>query len=82
MARGSQDDTRIENKKIGNASRVILPREVLKRMRVKAGDHLFLAEAPGGTYRIIPHGPDFKKQMNLAQGIMSRYRNTLRELAE
>ena len=69
-------------RKIGNASEIILPREFLKRMRLKAGDHLFLAEAQGGTYRIIPHDPDFKKQMNLAQGIMARYRNTLRELAE
>ncbi len=68
--------------KIGNASGIILPRKVLKRMRVKVGDHLFLTEAPAGTYRIIPNGPDFKKQMGLAQGIMSRYRNTLRELAE
>jgi len=72
----------LEIRQIGNASGIILPREVLKRMRVKAGDHLFLAEAPGGTYRIIPNRPDFKKHMDLAQGIMSRYRNTLRELAK
>ena len=69
-------------RKIGNASGVILPREVLKRMRVKVGDHLFPTEAPDGAYRIIPSGLEIKKQMNLAQGIMSRYRNTLRDLAE
>ena len=45
-------------RKIGSASGIILPREVLKRMRVKVGDHLFLTEAPAGTYRIIPNGPN------------------------
>ena len=69
-------------RKIGNASGVILPREALKRMRVKEGDNLFLTEAPDGSYRITSYDPEFEKQMNLANGVMSRFRNALRELAK
>ena len=69
-------------RKIGNACGVILPREALKRLRVKEGDNIFLIEATDGTYRITPYDPEFEKQMKMAKGIMSRFRNTLRELAK
>ena len=38
-------------RKIGNASGVILPREILNRMHVKDGDKLYFTEAPDGTKR-------------------------------
>ncbi|MBI4383035.1 MAG: AbrB/MazE/SpoVT family DNA-binding domain-containing protein [Nitrospinae bacterium] len=69
-------------RKIGNARGVILPREVLDKLRVKDGDKLYLTEAPDGSYRITPYDPEFEKQMTLAKKTMSRYRNTLRELSK
>jgi len=69
-------------RKIGNASGVILPREILNRMHLKDGDKLYLTEAPDGSYRITPYDPEFEKQMTLGQKAMSRFRNTLRELAK
>lgn len=69
-------------RKIGNAAGVILPREILNKMRLKEGDKIFLTEGADGGYKITPYDPEFEKQMKLAKGVMSRYRNTLRELAK
>ena len=69
-------------RKVGNALGVILPKEVLGRLHLEEGDRLFLTEAPDGSYRITSFDPEFEQQMVLAQGIMGRYRNTLRELAK
>lgn len=69
-------------RKIGNAHGVILPREILKKLRVKDGDKLFLTEAPDGSYRITPYDPDFEKHMTAVKEGMARYRNTLRELSK
>jgi hypothetical protein len=55
---------------------------VLKRLHLKDGDKVFLVEAPDGSYRITPYDPEFEKQMRLGEEGMSRYRNTLRALAE
>ena len=69
-------------RKIGNAAGVILPREILKKMRLKEGDKIFLTEGADGTYRITPYDPEFEKHMSAMEEGMVRYRNTLRELAK
>lgn len=69
-------------RKIGNSLGVTLPKEVLKRLHLKEGDKVFLVEAPDGSYRITAYDPEFEQQMRLAEEGMSRYRNTLRALAE
>lgn len=67
-------------RKIGNSHGVVLPKDVLARLRVKEGDRLFLTEAADGGYRITPYDPEFERQMKLAEEGMARYRNTLRAL--
>lgn len=69
-------------RKVGNSLGITLPKEALKRLHLKDGDKIFLVEAPDGSYRITPYDPEFEKQMMLAKEGMSRYRNTLRALAE
>ncbi|MCP5278201.1 MAG: AbrB/MazE/SpoVT family DNA-binding domain-containing protein [Thiobacillus sp.] len=66
---------------IGNSVGVILPKEVLTRMRLEKGDTVFLTESPDG-YRITEYDPDFSEQMDLAESIMKQRRNVLRELAK
>lgn len=66
---------------IGNSVGVILPKEALARMKVEKGDTVFLTESPEG-YRIVEFDPDFEKQMTLAEEVMKRRRNVLRELAK
>ena len=69
-------------RKIGNASGVILPREILNKMHLKEGDKIFLTEGADGAFRITPYDPEFEKHMSAMEKGMSRYRNTLRELAK
>lgn len=67
--------------KIGNSAGVILPKEVLARLRVGPGDVVHLTEAPDGI-RITVADPSFAEQMEAAERIMRRDRNVLRELAK
>ena len=67
--------------KIGNSLGLILPKEVLVRLKLAKGDEIFITDAPEG-YRITPHNPAFEAQMKAARKIMKRRRAVLRELAK
>ena len=66
---------------IGNSLGLILPKEVLARLKLAKGDEIFITESPEG-YRITPHNPAFEAQMKAARRIMKRRRAVLRELAK
>jgi putative addiction module antidote len=66
---------------IGNSVGVILPKEVLAKLKVEKGDTLYLTDSPDGM-RITPHDPAFEEQMQAARGIMKARRAVLRELAK
>jgi putative addiction module antidote len=68
-------------RRIGNLLGVVLPREVVSRLRAREGERLFLIEGPDGSYRLTPYDPGFQEKMAKAEDIMARYRNTLRALA-
>jgi putative addiction module antidote len=72
----------VKIRKFGNSLGIILPKEVLNRLNSGGGEKLFLIEAPDGEYRLTSYDPAFEKKMTKADDIMSRYRNTLRELAK
>jgi putative addiction module antidote len=69
-------------RQIGNSLGVVLPKEVLNRLRARDGERLFLIEAPDGEYRLTPYDPDFEQKMKKAEDIVDRYRNTLRALSK
>lgn len=67
--------------KIGNSTGVILPKEVLARLRVSLGDELSVIETPDGV-ALSRTDPEFEDQMAVAREVMARRRNALRELAK
>ena len=67
--------------KIGNSTGVILPKELLARLRVDLGDTLYATEAPDGV-RLTASDPDFEAKMKLAEKIMREDRDILRVLAQ
>jgi putative addiction module antidote len=67
--------------KIGNSAGVILPKEILARLRVGLGDNLFLTERPEG-FTVTASSPDFEKRMELAEQIMREDRDILHVLAQ
>jgi putative addiction module antidote len=66
---------------IGNSVGVILPKEVLARLKVEKGDTVFLTEAPAG-YNLSPYSEEFETQISAARRIMKKRRAVLRELAK
>jgi putative addiction module antidote len=74
-------NTAVKLTKIGNSTGVVLPREVLARLRVAQGDTLYFTEAPDG-FRVTAFDPDFEKKMALAEQIMRDDRDILRILAQ
>jgi putative addiction module antidote len=73
---------KIEIKKIGNSTGVILPKELLARLGLKRGDWLFVTQLPDGGVKLAPRDPNFERGMDLARKAMRKYRNALRELAK
>lgn len=66
---------------IGNSAGVILPKELLARLRVDRGDELYALETPDGI-RLTAFDPQLAAQMEVAEAIMREDRTVLRKLAQ
>lgn len=66
---------------VGNSAGVILPKELLARLRVGKGDALYAIEVPDGV-KLTPFDPEFAAQMEVAEQVMREDRDVLRKLAE
>ena len=66
---------------IGNSVGVILPKELLARLKVEKGDTLFMSEAANG-FTLSTYSPEFEAQMTEARRIMKKRRAVLQELAK
>lgn len=73
--------TTLKLTQIGNSVGVILPKEMLARLKVGKGDTLFVTDTPGGV-TLQPFDETFEAQMSAARRIMKQRRNVLRELAK
>jgi putative addiction module antidote len=67
-------------KKIGGSVATVLPKAMLERLNLEAGDEVSVVETPDGIL-ISPFDADFAEAMELYERISKRYRNALRELA-
>lgn len=66
---------------VGNSTGLILPREVLAKLRLSRGETVYLTETPDG-FMITPYNEEFAKQMELAEEIMREDRDVLKALAK
>jgi putative addiction module antidote len=66
---------------IGNSTGLILPKDVLARLRVGQGDSLSVVDTQDGV-ELRAHDPEFEDQMRVAREVMQRRRKALRELAK
>lgn len=73
--------TALKLSRIGNSVGVVLPKDVLARLRVREGDRLYLTEGPDG-FRITPFDPELARQMEVAEQVMRENRDVLRQLAK
>ena len=47
---------------VGSSTGIVLPKEVLERLRVSKGDVLHVVETPNGI-ELTPYDPEFAEQM-------------------
>lgn len=73
---------KLEIKKIGNSTGLILPKELLAKLDLKQGQWLHVTEAADGSIRLSTYDPEFARAMAIVDDIMVEYRDTLRELAK
>ena len=66
---------------IGNSVGVILPKEVLARLKVEKGDRVFLTEAPEGVL-LTPYDPALEEQLRIGREFMREFRDTFHQLAK
>jgi putative addiction module antidote len=66
---------------IGNSTGIILPKELLEKLRVGKGDVLHVLETPNGI-ELTSFDPEFARQMDVAEKVMREDRDILRKLAQ
>lgn len=73
--------TTIKIRDVGNSLGVVLPKELIARLRVSKGDTLFVQETVDGL-RLTAYDPEFQKQMEIAKMVMQEDRDALRALSK
>lgn len=67
-------------RKIGNSVGVVLPKEILARLKLGAGDEVFVSDAPHGV-TLSTLSPEAQRQVEIGRDVMKRYREVLAALA-
>ena len=71
----------IKLQKAGGSASAALPKAMLERHQMEAGDRVFVVDTDQGIL-ITPCDPDFAEGMAIAERVSRKYRNALRELAK
>ena len=72
---------KLELKKIGNSTGLILPKELLARLGLQQGDKVVVTETPGGL-SISRDEQTLADGMEIARKAIKTYRSALTELAK
>ncbi len=66
---------------IGNSVGVVLPKEVLARLKLEKGETVFLTDTPYGV-ALTPYDPGIDEQIELGREFMREYKDTFHTLAK
>jgi putative addiction module antidote len=73
--------TALKLTQIGNSVGVILPKEILARLKLEKGDTVFVTDAPNGVM-LTPYDPSLAEQLEAGREFMREYRDTFHQLAK
>ena len=73
--------TALKLTQIGNSVGVILPKEVLARLKLEKGDTVFVTDAANGVL-LTPYDPALDEQLKLGREFMREFRDTFHQLAK
>jgi len=68
-------------RRVGGSLGTTLPKEIVSRMRVEAGDRLLAVETADGVL-LTPYDPVTERALAIAARAAKKYRHALRELAK
>jgi putative addiction module antidote len=66
---------------VGNSLGVVLPKELLARMRLEKGSTVHVTESPNG-FVLTPYDPSLAEQLEAGREFMREYRDTFHQLAK
>ena len=66
---------------VGSSAGVVLPKEILAKLRVGKGDMLSVTETPDGI-ELRAYDEEFAEDMAIAERVMRENRDLLKKLAE
>jgi len=72
----------LQVKKVGNSLGVILPKELLARLKIKEGDRFEIVEQTERGIRLSPYDSKHAETMKIAREVMHEYQDTFRALAK
>jgi putative addiction module antidote len=72
----------LQIKKIGNSTGLILPKELLARLKLSEGDRLHVVEQTERGIKLSPYDPKHAEGMEIARRSFRRYGDTYKALAK
>lgn len=81
-AEPAEGSTVLQLRKIGNSVGIILPKEVLARLRLAEGDRLMVVEQPEHDLKLTRYDDTHARGLEIARRSFKTYANTYRALAK
>lgn len=72
----------LQIKKVGNSLGLILPKELLARLKLKEGDKFHIVEQTERGIKLTPYDPKHAKGMEIARRSFRKYADTYKALAK
>ncbi len=72
----------LQIKKIGNSVGLILPKELLARLKLKEGDRFHVVEQTERGIRLSPYDPKHIQAMEIARRSFGKYADTYKALTK
>jgi putative addiction module antidote len=72
----------VQVRKIGNSTGIILPKELLARLKLKVGDTLHVVEQTERGLKLSPYDPKHARAMEIARRAFRKYADTYKALAK
>lgn len=77
-----ENSTVLQIRKIGNSVGIILPKELLARLRLAEGDRLMVVEQPERDLKLTRYDDTHARGLEIARRSFRTYANTYRALAK
>jgi len=72
---------KLKLRSVGTSTGLVLPKEMLTRMKLRKDDTIFAVETPDG-YLLTAYDPEVEMQVGRGRKLMAKYRDTFRALAK